>query len=234
MSSPKISRRFASVSELELEEFLCGDASEAVQGKISELARSNSEFAEHVREREAGRAAFQLQHPRLRSAEPTPSRRRTWGWTLACSSVVVAAAAIFVVSRPEESVSSQIRQRGAVKASLAVRRDGRVFAHGEGVLLRKADQVRLTVESSRGGYLSLLGRDELGIVSIYYDSVPIAAGTATLPGSLVLDDFVGEEKWYVIVTEAQVTAESLAERLRSNDALGVPATALVLVKEETW
>jgi hypothetical protein len=124
-----------------------------------------------------------------------------------------------------------VRARGAVKVALIVRRAGRTFEHREGVPLRPGDEVRLSVESAGGGFLTVLGPAAGDELAPYYEALAAPAGTFTVPDSLVLDAHVGPEQWIVALSPEPLAARVLAARLRRGDTPRAAVTVVRITKE---
>lgn len=232
----RVRRRFEPWSDLEIEEYLCGDLTAEQAARLEAGLQTNPALREHLEARQRERAVFFRAHPVLALA-PRP---KPFLWPVLSAASVLGLAVLSALwlfraadtpDRPDRPERTTIVARGALKASLTAKRGERAFAYREGVLLRAGDQLRLTVETESGGYLSLLGRDQRGQVSVYYRSIPIPPGSATAPDSLVLDDDLGSEDWIVVVTPEPIAAEELIRRLESGAPLGGQGALLTLEKE---
>lgn len=234
----KVKARFEPFSDLEIEEYLTDDIAGARAAEIEAAAASWPELAVYLEERRAERREFFSRHPSFQ-AEEKPARSFWWRWPALTFGLTSAAAALLFLTFPDsitlpEPYKGEIsgtRSKGAPKVQLTVHRQDRTFVYKKDVLLLEGDLVRLTVESGAGGWLSVVGRDGRGQVEIYHDSLQIPGGTYTLPGSLKLDDYVGTEQWYVILTGTRKPAEQYVQLLKQGKALDVPTTAIRIVKE---
>jgi hypothetical protein len=130
----------------------------------------------------------------------------------------------------EERDTIRIKGNGLV-AELYVKRGQRVFRPRPDEALAAGDRVRLSVEAPSAGYLSVVGRDGGGAVSVYYDRVPVPRGRFTVPDSLQLDASPGDEVWLVVVAGEPHAADHYARAL----ATGTPpdgAHALITLHKE--
>jgi len=232
----RVRGRFAPLTDLEIERFLCGELEGEAAERIERLAEQNPTLAAYLSERRAQQRAFFEAHPRLAVQLP-PARRRppAWSAALAGAAAVLALLVIGLLAWPRGGLDGQqsptIRARGALKVELTVRRGDRTFAYNEGVLLRSGDRLRLSLEAPVAGFLTLIGRDQRGRWTVYYDGLATAAGTWTAPDSLVLDDDPHPEQWFAVLSPKRVDARVLLERLRAGLPLEAAATVLTLDKE---
>ena len=223
-------RRFAPLSDLELERYLVGELSGEALARVERAIEADAALKAHVLERRADQAAFTLQRPPLRLPEKQP-RALPW-WVVSFASLATAAALVFLVA-PRFSASEDggaVRVRGGPKVSVTVQRDERVFEYRQGVLLAPKDRIRLTVESPAAGYLTVLGRDASQAPVVHYDNVPVTAGTFTAPDSLELDDSPRAEELVVVVSPTPVDSSALLGAMRAGTQ-PPEATVLRLAKE---
>ncbi|MBW1807428.1 MAG: hypothetical protein JRJ19_12875 [Deltaproteobacteria bacterium] len=232
----KVKGRFEPFTDYEIEEFLCGDSTAENSQRIEAGLADSAELAAYIAERRAQKDSFQKKHPTLsHDRQPTRSLR----WPLAFASAAAAAIVILVFvllptgTQVDLSDPPEIRAMGAVKATLTVRRQGRTFLYREGVLLRPRDQVRLSIESPQAGFLTVLGTSGRGKIEIYYNALKTTPGTFTVPDSLVLDDQLNTEQWFVILAKKEVESDVYIKRLREKEALDAKATVIRIVKEAT-
>lgn len=232
----KIKGHFEPLTDLEIEEYLCGDAAPSVVARVDDLARGSAELREYLAERRAEQTAFFVQHPVLKVQLPEPARHRRTRWLALgvgalAGAMALGAMLIVVGGKDAEPVAWHIQSRGGLKATLAVRREGRVFAHRAGLPLRQGDQVRLSIESPTSGFVTVLGPGKDGELAAYYEAIAVSAGTFAVPDSLVLDDHVGEEEWLVLLTPAPLSAREAIARVERKEPLEASTTVLRIVKE---
>ncbi len=232
----RVTGRFAPLTDLEIEQFLCGELEGAAAERIERQAERDAALAAHLAERRAQQQAFFAENPRL-GVELAQARPRWPAWSLGLAGAAAAAVLVVVAlfawpTEPGPTADGPgIRARGALKVELTVRRDERTFAFREGVLLRPGDRVRLSLEATESGFLTLIGRDQRGRWTVYYDGLPTTAGTWTVPDSLVLDDDPNPEHWYALLTSERIEANTLLDRLQAGQPLEAAATVLTLHKE---
>jgi hypothetical protein len=215
----RVTGRFASFSDFELEAYLCMELSPERRAAIDRAAEVDAALSAYLVERAEARAQFAAAHPlRLPSRAAAPARARAWQqarrWLLLPA--VAAPALVFALwwsagtqgarsaaghardSAP--GVRDTIRVKGPELAvRLYVKRGEFVFQPRPDEVLKPGDRVRLSVDSARTGYLSVLSRDERGAVSVYYDQLPVQPGRFTVPDSLVLDAATSDEVWLVVL-----------------------------------
>lgn len=122
----------------------------------------------------------------------------------------------------ERQDAADVRLRGKSSSALFVyvsRGGSPARALHEGELLEAGDVLRFGVRTTRAGFASIVNIDERGRVTRYFpqrdaESLRIQENTphALLPGSIRLDDFVGEELLALVVTDQPVSEA----RLRSS------------------
>ena len=149
---------------------------------------------------------------------PVLDGARPWGRRAAIiGGLAAAAAAIFVLAFAVQLDPAATEKDPAVafKGSFAIEvtaaRDNETFAVKDGVHLRAGDAVRFAVTADRPGYLTVFSVDGNGATSPFYPSSPLSADTApleipsagkqVLPGSIVLDDAPGPERFIAVFSE---------------------------------
>jgi hypothetical protein len=228
----RVKGQFEPLSDFEIEAYLCGDLGPQETERVEAAISVSAELQDYIQERRTEQEAFFREHPRL-EIEKEPRRIapvRFLAWAGAAAAVVVVA--LFVVLYTGgEGDDPGIRAMGAVKATLTVQRNERIFQYREGVLLREGDRVRLTVESPRSGHLTVLARGPGGRFEVYYDALKTTAGEYTVPDSLILDEHVGVEDWFIILDDAGRDPREYVQKLRSGAPLDARATVIRVVKE---
>jgi hypothetical protein len=196
---------------------------------------ASAQLREYIQKRQAEREDFFSAHPRLK-IEIQPRRvapLRILAWAGAAAAVVVLALFVMFYSIDDQPGAGDpgIRAMGAVKATLTVQRNERTFQYREGVLLREGDRVRLSVESPQSGHLTVLARGPSGQFEVYYDALQTTAGDYTVPDSLILDEQVGVEDWFIILDDEGRDPREYVQKLRSGSPLDARATVIRVVKE---
>jgi hypothetical protein len=223
----RVPRKFEPFSDFALETYVCGDATPEQAQAIERAAATSPELQRYLTQRRAERATFVLQ-----SSRPRQAPRPLWALSLAWSGAfALAFVALLAVTVPESEVLSEVvRTKGGPSAELIVQRDGRTFAHRQGVLLRPGDRVRLRLQTGAGGFLTVVARDPRGLTTLY-DAVELSGGEPFAPGSWVLDDSSADETWFVSVSHEPVRAADLREALRQGRAVTEPLAVLLLKRE---
>jgi hypothetical protein len=253
----RIVGRFAAASDFDLEAYLCDELPPERRREIERAALLDAGLHEYLAHRRAARARFAVEHPlRLppggwappdaRAARPAPLR-----WLVAAAVAAPALAlglALVVWGREGPSASAgrgssadergrdardTVRVKGnGLSAELYVKRGERVFRPQRDERLRAGDRVRLSVETARAGYLTLLARDDRGTVSVYYNRLPVQPGRFIAPDSLLLDDSASDEVWLVLVSSEPRSSQDLAQAFAAGRAPNAPHVSFTLRKEK--
>lgn len=228
----RVKGQFEPLSDFEIEAYLCGDLGPQEKERVEAAVSASAELQEYIQKRRAEQEAFFREHPRLEvEKEPrrvAPMRFLAWAGAAAAILVVALFVVLYIGGAKDEP---GIRAMGAVKATLTVQRNGRTFQYREGVLLREGDRVRLSVESPKSGHLTVLARGPGGQFEVYYDALRTTAGDYTVPDSLILDEQVGVEDWFIILDEEGKDPREYVRRLQSGAPLDARATVIRVVKE---
>jgi hypothetical protein len=231
----RVKGQFGPLSDFEIEAYLCGDLGPQEKERVEAAISASAELQEYIQKRQAEREEFFRAHPRLEiNREPARiAPVRFLAWAGAAAAVLVMALFVVLYAAGDKIVTDDpgIRAMGAVKATLTVQRNGRTFQYREGVLLREDDRVRLSVESPQSGHLTLLARQGGGKFEVYYDALKTTAGEYTVPDSLILDDHVGVEDWFIILAPAGKDPREYVQKLKSGAALDARATVIRVMKE---
>jgi hypothetical protein len=235
MMRTKVKGRFEPLSDFEIEAYLCGDLAPEEKRRVEATVVASAELQEYIRQRQAERETFFQEHPRLGlRKEPqrtAPVRLLAWAGAAAAILVVALFWVLSVIGEQRGTGDPGIRAMGALKATLTVQRDGRTFLYREGVLLREDDRVRLSVESPQSGHLTVLARGPGGTFEVYYNAVKTTLGDYTVPDSLVLDEQLGVEEWFIILAPKGRDPRDYIQMLQSGASLDARATVIRVVKE---
>lgn len=141
-------------------------------------------------------------------------RRRTGRRLFAVGTVFAAAAAALLVfmlgfqkqNEPEDE--GGVRFKGGLSLEITAARGTDQFPVKDGTRLREGDRVRFSVTVDRPGYLTVFSVEADGTISPFYPDTPVdeaaeslaldKAGRHTLQGSILLDNAVGEERFWVV------------------------------------
>ena len=231
----RVKGRFEPLSDFEIEAYLCGDLGPGEKERVEAAVTASAELQEYIQQRRAEQEAFLRDHPRLEHAEEprriAPMRFLAWAGAAAAVLVVSLFVVLYAAEERPGTGDPGIRAMGALKATLTVQRNGRTFQYREGVLLREGDRVRLSVESPQSGHLTVLARGHAGKFEVYYDALRTTAGEYTVPDSLILDDHVGVEDWFIILAPAGKDPREYVQEIQSGEALDARATVIRVLKE---
>ncbi len=113
--------------------------------------------------------------------------------------------------------------KGGPTLQLFAKRGAQVFAVEPGTTLRPGDQVRFAVDPGDSDHVLIASRDGTGKFSIYYPFDAEESGAVTpdtrseLPGSLTLDDTLGDEQLWAVFSHRVLSARAVVEGLSSPD-----------------
>jgi hypothetical protein len=250
----RVTGRFGAFADFELEAYLCGELEATRRAELDQALLNDVALHAYIAERNRARAEFVVAHPlRMTAADRAElSLRRVPAarsllprWLIAAALAPACLLALWWTGSllaPDRSASrllasaserDTIRTKGpGLAAELYVKRGEHVFRPRADEALKPGDFVRLSVEASRAGYLSVLARDERGAVSVYYDRLPIGAGRFTVPDSLQLDTSSSDELWLVVVTGDPRPAQGYARGFASGEVPNTTHLLLTLHKEK--
>ena len=206
-------------SAADIEDYLAGVLAADRTAALERAAEEDEELAMYLMERRAERDAFLLD-PRRRSfqslVEEAGPERRPWAlWTMG---LVAAAAAVFLLIPRGEAPG--VRTKGGLSVKAAIQGEGapRMFDASDGV--HPGDRIRLTVEDPGGGFLTVLLEERSGDVDILYrpeELGELVPGAHMLPDSLRLDDALGRERLYVIMSNERLDPEVWKKEIRRSN-----------------
>lgn len=250
----EVKGRFHPCRDYDIEAYLCGELEDAARARFEEQLCKDALLRSYVAERRAAQTSFAASHPLAAMSrsdgaprEHTGKRERPRGLFMGLPGVsLVALAAAFALlwTKPtlieqrstvgphQPPVSSdRVRIKGdGLHAVLYVKRGDEVFQHRARVPLRAGDRIRLGVEATHGGYLSVLARDERGQISVYYDGLRIVSGRFLVPDSLLLDGDFQAERWLVVVAEERRASEAYVAGWREGKLPPARYTTLELMR----
>lgn len=194
-----------------------------------EAAAAESEPAQRlIRELDADRAAFRMQHPRAAFEAALEARRgsrgRAWWW-MPAGALVAAAAAVALTWVPTEPtaagvsvapVAPQTRLKAAPGLTFHVQREGQVEAGTPGGVYYPGDRIQLRYTTGTHRHLVVVSLDSRGAVTPFYDaggrSLDIEPGVEQLlEGSVTLDGALGSERILGCFSERPVDTDDLVE-----------------------
>ncbi|HXI55212.1 MAG TPA: DUF4384 domain-containing protein [Polyangia bacterium] len=218
------------LSDLALERFLVGelDALEpaaaigaaterhlaecaACRARRDELAAAPAQVPDEIwwRRQQAARPAL----------APAPARARVLTRTVVGGLIAVAAVLVLMARpRPADRSASggdtRTKGGGFAMEIVARRTDGSTVPVFDGTALRPGDAIRFVLTTADAGNVAVVGMDSAGQVSVYAPAamdaaLGVAAGTHQLPGSVVLDDTPGDERFVALLCLAAPTRAAL-------------------------
>lgn len=182
---------------------------------------------------------------RARIERPAPWWRAKWWLTGPLAMAAAAAVALAVWPRaPEVPVHGGdpvlIAKGGPSDDDLRifVQRDGAVHRLAEDRRVQAGDSIRFVVEPRGARYALVVSLDAAGTYSVYapFDgtaSLALAGGElpAELPDSVVLDATLGDERLWLVLSDAPVTAAAVRPQLERGGAVsGARVIAVTLHK----
>jgi hypothetical protein len=186
------------------------------QADLAETRAAADRFRTHVFPRTVEAAG--------RRRRPSAFRWLTLGAALAAGVAVV----LLVLARPRDE-GPALAVKGGPGWHVYARRGERVFAVGEGARLASGDQLRFALEPAGLPYLLLASVDGDGKVSVYYPYEGDQSGRLPsemrieLPDSIRLDDAVGPERVFALLSHTPLPAAPVRLALRALGARGATA-----------
>jgi len=148
-----------------------------------------------------------------------PSRWRAAGLALAASLV---AAVGWRLANPAGEGVVHLKGAAGLTLELLASRDGAPASPAPpGVVLEPGDVLRFAISVPQDGYVSIVDVDATGRFTRYFPQVGAGgapAGRATrlvLPGSIALDDYLGEERIVLVFSTAPLDDARLEQALRA-------------------
>ena len=191
----------------ELERYLVGELEAERAAIIDRAAEEDRELKAWIDERRAERQAFLLDPRRKpfaeliqRAGEQRAKPRLVPWWTGLSLVAAAAVVAVLFVRPPQENT---IRNKGGLSLQAAVL-DGDRAQLFEGEKLHPGSRLRLAVDDPRGGYVTVILEEANGDVSVLYGPDELGRlrpGSHRLPGSLELDEELGRERIYVLMSD---------------------------------
>lgn len=196
------------LSDLQLDRYLAGEGDTATvdshiagcepcAARLASLRAEHAEFENRVWIR--GEAA---------KLKRTPRRS-----VVAGAAMAIAAMLAFIIALPNVETT---RTKGAdLLEVIAQHDDGSVEQILPGGTLEPGDAIRFRLSTKRAGWITVVGLDEAGHVSVYVPqpnarSVRLNAGDdQVLDGSIILDETPGAERLVAFVCEAPVSVDFL-------------------------
>lgn len=262
------------VTRFDVERFVCGELSGAEADAVKRALDNDPALKSFHDEIVAADAAFQIEHParavvpQVMAQAPRPSlwKRVTSslqslvsGWRVPALTSAAALALVVLVARPtgtDAPVEDGLRSKGGNDpvVSFFVKSGDSARVGTAGEALHAGDLIQLAVRDANARAMVVVGVDGAGAVSVYA-AEELTTQTKghdaprVLPASLVLDDTVGTERFFVVYGDdledltrqakqaaaelgKQVAAQTvdLARVERLQLAAGVPQSSVHIVK----
>ncbi len=174
----------------------------------------------------------------LSAAPPRTARRWSRAAAGAAAALAMAAAALLLM-RPEGAgappqVASSTRSKGSeARLEVVLASEGAQRLIDSGAVVHPGDLLQLRYTSPRSGYLAVLGRDQTGMISAYYEAdghaAAIVAGSEiALSNAIELDDTLGTETLYGFFCADPVAIKALRGVLEAQPAERVVPTSCEL------
>jgi len=137
---------------------------------------------------------------------------------------VMAAGAVAVVytGLRERDGDAYIGVKGAASLEVVAQRgEKEQFTVKAGTVLHPKDKIRFVVNTAGAENVLIASRDAAGAFTVYYpfgaaQSAPVRGAHVELPGSIELDDVVGNERLIAVFSHAPVGADAVKAALETN------------------
>ncbi len=208
----------------ELEDYVGGELAAERAAVIEAAAEEDESLSQYLESRKSERAAF-LHDPRRRSFqslvdEAGGEKRRAW-FALPVLALAGAVAAVMVLTPNAPSNTGGIRTKGGISVQAAVLAGERPELFDATKALHPGDRIRLTVDDPTGGYVTVILEESSGAVDVLYRPTELGElrpGSHMLPDSLELDDKLGRERIYVIMSNEAQDPKAWLEEIRASHA----------------
>lgn len=213
------------VSSFELEQYVVGELHGEARARLEAQIAADPRLARRVQERLAECRAFTVD-PRRRpfeqlaqAAKVRPAHSGWWNGWMAIAGAAAACLLALTLSPTATAPESRpaVATRGGLAAKAAVLRGTQSQFLASGDSLLPGDRLALTVDDPLGGWVTVLLQEDSGRISVPYppeELGPVSPGTHLLPGSLELDARMGEERLYILVSEARPDVSVWVEELQ--------------------
>jgi hypothetical protein len=182
------------------------DGCESCRNRFEAFRREQQDFhaqTQHTPEVFARRVLARVER---QAEEQAP--RRSWSW-LTAFLVPAAALAVLLLLKPPRGPDDYIGVKGAVSLFVRLRAEGTPKLT-DGALVHPNDEIRFSYSAPQAGEVLVVGLNERGEVFPYYplqgtaSASAVAGNDVMLDGSVVLDDTLGHERFYLLFTERPI------------------------------
>jgi hypothetical protein len=203
-------------SDLRLDRLNAGELSPEVERATRDHLTGCALCARRMVEIERARDAFARTRPPLR-ARPVSGRPRWRRWAPAAAALAAAAVLVLWLAT-DATVAPGNRTKGPGSLTLFVRRAGGIEPAGPDQVVRPGESLGFTVSLREPRHVAVLSVDGARRASIYFPAGPTAARLGpgqdlVLPGSVVLDDVLGDEVLYGLLCEHGLELEPVRAAL---------------------
>ncbi len=195
------------VSTLRLHQFRLGELTPAVADTVHAHLATCEACANRLGHQRELRLAFQRE-PIPIAILPAPTwmdRLRSWWWAAALVPVLAATVlAVNVAPADAGSTAETTRPKGptaGLEAWVQTGSTARPVYTGEHV--RAGTRIQLKFNPGSHRFVTLAGRDATGSVEVYGTLAADGPGLATAPFALTLDDTVGEQAFFAVLTDSR-------------------------------
>jgi hypothetical protein len=178
-------------------------ACRAVFSKIQENA------AEYEKKTDAHLAQLKAQL----TASSSPKFQKLWLPSLAFATASIILILVLILPSSDPPPDNYIAFKGEFSFQVVAKRDSEQFIVQDSIQLTKGDLLRFSIVTKDPGYLSIFSVNGAGQISPFYPEVepqtifqPLRleeSGRQELPGSIILDDWIGTE--YLVVVFSNKT-----------------------------
>ncbi|MEQ8274715.1 MAG: DUF4384 domain-containing protein [Deltaproteobacteria bacterium] len=211
----------------ELEDYVVGELAAERAAVIEAAAEEDESLSQYLESRKSERAAF-LHDPRRRNFqslvdEAGVEKKRAWFAlpALALAGGIAAAVVLMPTTPTTPSNTGGIRTKGGISVQAAVLAGERPELFDATKALHPGDRIRLTVDDPTGGYVTVILEESSGAVDVLYRPTELGElrpGSHMLPDSLELDDKLGRERIYVIMSNEAQDPKAWLEEIRASHA----------------
>ena len=253
-------------SEFALTRFHGGEGETSARQEIQKHLDTCESCRQRLEELEGAKVVFREHHDRanflaqVRDGAQRPERGAGWlalfsrGWLVGAATAAAMLVAVLVLAPWHKAPKDQADAGVRVKAD-ELNLGYMIMEHQEPVvagadrILHPGNRIQFRLSAPRGGFVHIVSVDAAGQVSVYFprpgdtpEEYPGGSGRP-VPGSVILDDTLGQERVFALICEAPLSRAKLAERIRmlasdprlliDQEQLAVDClqTSLVLVKE---
>lgn len=154
---------------------------------------------------------------RVERENPQPAQRFNWTWLAGLLAPAVAMALLVIIRGPVKQDDAYLGTKGGVRLEL-FSPAGKL---AENATVHPGDSVRFGVAVPEAGYVLVLGLNEEGELFPYYplqgtaSVAQPATQEAVLPGSVVLDEKLGHERFYLLRTDHPVQVSEVEAAVKA-------------------